>query len=365
MKTRAAFLSAAGEDIRVDELDLLEPRADEVQIRVHAAGVCHSDWHVVTGATPHPLPVVLGHEGAGIVEAVGPGVEGIVKGDHVALNWAPSCGTCFYCRQGKRALCETFVKPVWAGTMFDGTTRFLTGGKPVYHFSSLACFAEHTVVPRQSCVRIPRSIPFEVAALIGCAVTTGVGAVLNTARVKPGSSVAVFGCGGVGLSIILGARLADCPTIIGVDRVAGKSGVAKAVGATHFVTGADAVDRIKALTGDRGADYVFEAIGVPEVQEAAFTAVRPGGTLVLAGISPVGTKSNFSGALMTRQEITVMGSYYGSSDPAHDFPKLAGLFEEGKLPIDRLVGTRYKLDDINEAYADMLGGDKGRGVILV
>jgi S-(hydroxymethyl)glutathione dehydrogenase/alcohol dehydrogenase len=249
--------------------------------------------------------------------------------------------------------------------MFDGTTRFLDQGKPVFHFSSLGCFSERTVVPHQCCVRVPTALPLEIAALIGCAVTTGVGAVLNTANVSRGSSVAVFGCGGVGLSVILGAVLAGCEKIIAVDRAVAKESVVRQLGATDFVGADEAVGRIKELTGGRGADYVFEAIGIPAVQEAAFHAVRPGGTLVLAGITPVGSQTNLSGAIMTREEKTVMGSYYGTSAPARDFPKLADLCLSGRLPIARMIGKRYDLDEINDAYADMLRGDAGRGVIVI
>ena len=363
MITRAAVLSAVGEEIRIEELELQDPQEGEVLVRMRAAGICHSDWHVATGATPHPLPVVLGHEGAGVVEAVGPGMDSISKGDHVSLNWAPSCGSCFYCSHGRPGLCETFVKPLWAGTMLNGSTRFQRSGKPVFHFSGLACFSEWTVVPHQCCIRMPNKVPFEIAALIGCAVTTGVGAVLNTAKVTQGSSIAVFGCGGVGLSVILGAKLAQASTIIGVDNIPGKETVALSVGASHFVTGGDVVARIKGLTGGRGADYVFEAIGSPAMQETAFEAVRPGGVLVLAGISPAGTKTNLPGASITRQEKTVMGSYYGTSNPQKDFPLIANHFLEKRLPIDRIVGTRYTLNEINVAYRNINSGS-GRGIIV-
>ncbi len=364
MITRAAICSAPGEDIRVENLDLSGPRGGEVLVRMHAAGVCHSDWHVVTGATPHPLPVVLGHEGAGIVEAVGTGVESVAVGNHVCLNWAPSCGRCFYCNHGRPALCEAFVKPLWAGTMLDGTTRFQKDGKSVFHFSGLACFSERTVVPQQCCIRMPDALPFDVSALIGCAVTTGVGAVINTAKVPAGSIVAVLGCGGVGLSVVLGARLAHAAMILAVDKVAGKEAMARSVGASHFVCNGDIVAEIKDLTEGRGADYVFEAVGSPALQEIALEAVRPGGTLVLAGISPVGAQTNLPGALLTRQEKTVMGSYYGTSHPQNDFPRIANHFLEKRLPIEKIIGARYSLNEINTAYRETISGQSGRGVIV-
>jgi len=353
-----------GGEVRIEELELLDPQKGEVLVRMHAAGVCHSDWHVVTGATPHPLPVVLGHEGSGVVESLGPDVNSVGMGDHVSLNWAPSCGTCFYCTVGRPGLCGTFVKPIWAGTMLDGTTRFRRNGNSVYHFSGLACFSQWTVVPQQCCVRMPRNVPFDIAALIGCAVTTGVGAVINTAKVRPGSSVAVFGCGGVGLSVILGAGLAKASRIIAVDKTPGKEAVARSIGASHFLSKGDLAARIKDLTEGRGADYVFEAIGSPAVQEAALEAVRPGGTMILAGISPVGTKTNLPGALITRQEKTVMGSYYGTSHPQEDFPLIANHFLEKRLPIDRIIGARFSLDEINTAYQETINGQPGRGVIV-
>lgn len=366
MQTQAAILRHVGEPITVTTLDLAPPRAGEVLVRIAAAGVCHSDWHLVSGATQHPLPAVLGHEGAGVVEAVGQGVTDVAVGDHVALNWAPNCGRCFYCLHGSPNLCEAFLAPVWAGTMLDGSTRFaLPDGAPVYQYCSLGCFSRHTVVPASSCVPLPPDVPATVAALIGCAVTTGVGAALHTAQVRPGASVAVFGAGGVGLSAVMGAKLAGARRIIVVDRAEAKRAIAADFGATDFVlAGAEAVDAIRALTQGRGADYVFEAVGAPAVQEQCLAAARPGGMVVLAGLAPMGSATNLPGALITRQEKTVKGSYYGSANPQRDFPFLAELYLAGKLELDRLVTRTYRLDAINAAYADMLSGEIARGVIL-
>ncbi|MEW5961378.1 MAG: Zn-dependent alcohol dehydrogenase [Chloroflexota bacterium] len=365
MKTRAAILYEPKTPFKVETLDLESPRPGEVLVKVIAAGVCHSDWHLVTGDTQHPLPVVPGHEGAGVVEAVGAGVSRAKPGDHVALNWAPNCGTCFYCLNDRPNLCSTYVGPLWAGTMMDGSTRLSKDGRPVYHFSALACFADYTVVPQECCVPLTKEVPLKIAALIGCAVTTGVGAVLNTARVRPGSSVAVFGAGGVGLSIILGAHLAGAGRIIAVDRVEAKGELARGFGATHcLVAGPETNAHIRALTEGRGADYVFEAIGSPAVQEQCLDAARPGGTIVLAGIAPVGSNTNLPGAIITRQEKTVMGTYYGTANTARDFPLYADLYLKGKLDLDRLVSKTYPLDQINQAYADMLSGQVARGVIV-
>jgi Zn-dependent alcohol dehydrogenase len=366
MYTRAALFEEPRRPFRIEQLELAPPQAGEVLIRVAAAGVCHSDWHLMTGATPHPVPVVPGHEGAGVVEAVGPGVTRAKPGDHVALNWAPHCAACFYCANDRPSLCSAYLAPLWAGTMLDGTTRLSWRGRPVYHFSSLACFAEHAVVPQECCVPLPKEVPLPVAALIGCAVTTGVGAVLNTARVRPGSSVAVFGAGGVGLSIVLGAKLAGAGRIIAVDRSEAKGALAQEFGATDaLLAGPEAVAAIRALTEGRGADYVFEAIGIPAVQEQCLDAVRPGGTLVLAGIAPVGSRTNFPGAVLTRQEKTVMGCYYGSASAARDFTAYADLYLRGRLDLDRLVSRTYRLEEINEAYATLLSGTTARGVVVL
>ncbi len=268
MRINAAVFYEPGRPFSVETLELAPPRAGEVLIRVAAVGVCHSDWHLMTGATKHPVPVVPGHEGAGRVEEVGEGVTRLKVGDHVALNWAPNCGTCFYCLRDRPSLCSTYIGPLWAGTMMDGTTRLSRNGQPVYHFSALACFADYAVVPQECCVPMRPEVPLPVAALIGCAVTTGVGAVLNTARVPPGSSVAVFGAGGVGLSVILGARLAGASRIIAVDRAESKLKMACDFGATDsLMAGPEAPAAIRELTEGRGADYVFEAVGIPAVQE--------------------------------------------------------------------------------------------------
>jgi S-(hydroxymethyl)glutathione dehydrogenase/alcohol dehydrogenase len=362
---RAAVLNAPKTPFSVEELELGPPKSGEVLVRMAATGVCHSDWHLVTGATKHPMPVVPGHEGAGVVEVLGDGVSSLNVGDHVALNWAPSCGACFYCRHGRPSLCERYVEAVWAGVMLDGTTRLSRDGKPVYHFSSLACFAERVVVPEICCVPVSKKLPLKIAAIIGCAVTTGVGAVLNTAQVAAGSSVVVFGAGGVGLSIVLGAKLAGASTIIVVDRTPEKLAIAREFGATQaLLATAELVQQIRALTEGRGADYVFEAVGIPAVQEACLAAARPGGKIVFAGIAPMGSSTNLPGAILTRQEKTVMGSYYGTADPARDFPRFGDLYLGGLLDLDRLVSKTYRLDQINEAYADMLEGKLARGLVV-
>ncbi|MEQ1822364.1 MAG: Zn-dependent alcohol dehydrogenase [Fimbriimonadaceae bacterium] len=368
MKIRAAILRGVGQPFSVEEVDLAEPRAHEVLVKVKAVGVCHSDWHLVTGDTKHPLPLVAGHEGAGLVEAIGPGTTRVKPGDHVALNWAPNCGSCFYCQKGRPSLCDAYVGPIWEGTMIDGTTRLSQNGAPLYHYSALACFAEYCVVPEACCVPMPQVVPFEVSALIGCAVMTGVGSVLNTARVEEGASVVVIGCGGVGLSTIMGAKLAGAASILAIDVCDSRLAAASRLGATQCFKSPEgcegALEFVHAHTTGRGGDYVFEAVGKPELQELALAVTRPGGTVVLSGLSPNGSATNLPGATLVRQEKTVMGSYYGTADTSRDFPLYAEYWQGGSLPVDRLVSHRYRLDQINDAYADLLNGVSTRGVII-
>jgi len=365
MNIHAAILYEPRSRFVIEALTLDEPRHGEVLVRIAASGVCHSDYHLVSGATKHPMPVVPGHEGAGVVETVGPGVTRIQPGDHVTLNWAPDCGHCFYCMRGKPNLCETFLKPIWAGTMLDGTPRLHKNGQPVFHFCGLASFAEYAVIPQESCVPIRKDVPLKVAALVGCAVATGVGAVMYTAQVRPGESVVVFGCGGVGLNILQGAVLSGADPIIAVDTNPGKMEIARQFGATHSLKSDDVTVRtIRELTGGRGADYAFEAVGVPAVQELAFKATRRGGTLVLAGLAPMDSGTNLPGAIITRHEKVIKGSYYGTVNASRDFPLLLDLYVAGKLKLDELISKEYTLSEINEAYDAMLTGEVARGVVV-
>lgn len=365
MKIAAAVLERPKSGFVVEELDLAEPRPDEVLVRIAASGVCHSDWHLVTGDTRHPMPCVAGHEGAGVVEAVGEGVGDVAVGDHVVLNWAPSCGGCFYCLRGRSNLCDTYTAPIWAGTMLDGQTRLGRRGQPVYHYCGLATFAERVVVPRVSVIPIREDVPLEAAALVGCGVATGVGAAMFTAGVRPGESVVVIGCGGVGLNILQGAALCGAGTIIAVDASQKKMKLARQFGATETLpSGERVLEEIRSLTDGRGADHAFEAVGVPALQEMAFAAARPGGTVTFAGLSPMGSATNLPGAVIARQEKTIKGSYYGTVHAPRDFPLLIDLYAAGKLKLDELISRRWRLDQINEAFAEMLTGDVARGVIV-
>jgi len=364
MKTNAAVLFDINTPFKIMELDIDPPKENEVLIKMSAVGVCHSDWHLRTGDTQHPLPVVPGHEGCGYVADLGQNVSRVKKGDKIVLNWAPNCGICFYCRKERPGLCEAFTGHIWKGNLMDGTSRLSMNSSDIFHYCALSCLSEYAVVPEESCIKMPDEIPDEVGALIGCAVTTGVGSVLNTAQVKKGDSVAVFGAGGVGLSTIMGAAYAGAEKIISIDIVPEKSSMAKLLGATDFIiSNDDSINRIYSLTENRGVDFAFEAVGHPQLQEMAMEVVRPGGTLVLSGISPMGSKTNLSGAMLTRQEKTVKGSYYGTSDANRDFIKYAHLYLGGKLPIDKMISKLYSLEQVNIAYEDMMSGQSGRGII--
>jgi NDMA-dependent alcohol dehydrogenase len=349
----------------VEDVELAEPGAGEVSVRIAASGVCHSDWNVVTGATPNPLPAVLGHEGAGVVEAVGPGVERVREGDHVILSWLPSCGECFYCVQGRGVLCDVAMADMFEGTLPGGTLALSQNGSPLYHYSYLSTFAERCVVPEGCCVPIRREAPLEVAALVGCAVMTGFGAAVLRARVEPGSAAVVFGAGGVGLSAILGCRTAGARTIVAADPVAFKRETALRLGATHAVdpAGEDVSALLRELTDGRGADYAFDTAGAPGVVARAYDAVRRGGTVVAVGIPPVGATADLPGPALPREEKVVTGSFYGSCRPHVDMPLVIDLYLDGRLDLDALVTRRFGLEEINDAFAAMNAGEVARGVI--
>ena len=365
MRVSAAVLHEVGKPLAVERLELAPPGAGEVLVRMGASGVCHSDYHVMSGQAGHDLPVVLGHEGAGEVVSVGSAASSLAPGDHVVLSWIPFCGACFYCSRGQTHLCKAFIGPLWAGTMPDGTSRLSRDGRPIRHLSMLATWSDHAVVPEASCVKISKSVPFEVGALLGCAVTTGVGAVLNKAEVQPGSTVVIIGAGGVGLSLIMGARLAEARRIIVFDLHPAKEALARRFGATDFVASSpDDVEVLRTMTDGHGADYVFEAVGQVKLQEMALEMTRPGGLLIFVGMAGNDDCLSLSAANVTRSEKTICGSVFGSARTDRDFNLFADYFEQGRLPIDQLVTRRYALDDINEAIAAMLDGTPGRGVVV-
>jgi NDMA-dependent alcohol dehydrogenase len=363
---RAAVLREIDGTLTVEDVELAEPGSGEVTVRIAASGVCHSDWNVITGATPNPLPAVLGHEGAGVVEEVGPGVSTVEEGDHVILSWLPSCGECFYCTQGRGVLCDVAMADMFDGTLPGGTLALSQNGDPLYHYSYLSTFAERCVVPQSCCVRVRKDASLQVAALVGCAVMTGFGAAVLRARVEPGSTAVVYGAGGVGLSAILGCKLAGARAIIAADPVAFKRETAMALGATHAADpGSEDVGRLaRELTDGRGADYAFDTAGAPGVVAQAYDAVRRGGTVVSVGIPPVGVTADLPAPSLPREEKVVTGSFYGSCRPQVDMPLVIDLYLDGRLDLDALVSRTYPLDEINEAFAAMNAGEVARGVIV-
>jgi Zn-dependent alcohol dehydrogenase len=362
--TIAAVLFETGASLVVQEVDLDPPGADEVLVRIEASGVCHSDWNAVTGTSPTPLPAVLGHEGAGVIEEIGPGVTGLAVGDRVVLSWLPTCGHCRPCLRGRNSLCETATLQMGAGRLPSGGIRLSHGGEPIHHYSYLSTFARHAVVSSKSCIRLQQGDDFAVAALVGCAVMTGIGAVINRAQVEPGSSVAVFGAGGVGLSAIMGARLAGAATIIAVEPVESKRRLALELGATVAIDGGadDVAEAVRDHSGG-GVDYAFEAAGLTRLTELAFAVTRPGGMIVAVGIPPTGATVAVPAQELVRQEKVVTGTFYGSAQPSLDMPMILDLHAQGRLPLDRLVTRRYPLEDVNTAFEDMSSGVVARGVL--
>ncbi|HLN05660.1 MAG TPA: Zn-dependent alcohol dehydrogenase [Acidimicrobiales bacterium] len=362
--TRAAVLDEIGGSLLVQDLELAPPSRGEVRVRIEASGVCHSDWNAVSGSSPSPLPAVLGHEGAGVVEEIGAGVTTVAVGDQVVLSWLPTCGRCRRCQEGRLSLCEVATKDMGIGALPGGGIRLARGGLPIHHYSYLSTFARHAVVSARSCIVLPPDTDLEVAALVGCAVMTGIGAVINRAKVTPGSSVAVFGAGGVGLSAIMGARLAGAGTIIAVEPVESKRALALELGATVALDGNDA-GLLEALLDHSGGglDYAFEAAGLTRLTELAFAATRPGGMIVAVGVPPLSSTVALPGPELVRSEKIVTGTFYGSSRPALDMPMILRLHAEGRLPLDRLVTRRYPLEGVNAAFEDMNTGEVARGVL--
>ena len=365
MQMQSAILTQPNTPFRIETVTVDPPRTGEVLVKIAASGVCRSDWRVAIGTVPKPLPIITGHEGAGLVEAVGEGVTRVKVGDHVTLTWAPICGDCFYCLRGKANLCAAYRPAIASGLLDDGTARIHWKGEPVYILAGLGAFAEYVVVRQESCVPISRDLPLDIAALVGCAVATGVGAAMYTGDIKVGESVAVFGAGGIGLNIIHGAVLCGADPIIAIDASESKAALARNFGATHSLNSDDSiVERIQQLTGGRGVDRAFEAVGIPALQERAFAATRPGGTLTLVGTTPAESRTNLPGAIITRTEKVIRGCSYGSVNPQRDIPLLLDLYRAGRLKLDELITRRYRLDEINEAYADMLSGELARGIIV-
>ena len=360
---KAAVLYELNQPVVVENIEMEGPKAGEVVVKVAATGVCHSCYHAVTGMLPSPLPVVLGDEGAGMVVEVGEGVTLVKPGDHVILSWVASCGHCTYCAQGYANLCLNSRRG-GRGRLLDGTTRYKKNGTDIHHFAMVASFAEYSVIPQECAIPIDKDIPLDKAALIGCSVTTGVCAATNTAQIQPGTSAVVFGAGGIGLNVIQGAVIAGAEKIIAVDLMESKLDYARQFGATHTINAGDGdpIPQIQALTDGLGADYAFEAIGASVTYEQAVRAIRNRGKAIWIGAPPLEPIALDAGIVFWGEK-TVMGSNYGSARPRHDMPRLLSLYRAGKLKLDELITRTYRLEEVNEAFADMLNGEVARGII--
>ena len=365
LTTRAAVLYEPGQPLRIEELSLERPRAGEVLVRVEAAGVCHTDLHYMNGDLTCAMPVVPGHEGAGVVEAVGEGVTSVVPGDAVVLMWRPRCGSCDYCSSGRPALCESSLIQRSTGGLLDGTSRLRRGRQDVRHLLGVSCFAERCVVAEQSVIPVPAGIPPRVAALVGCAVITGTGAVLNVIGHAAGASVLVVGAGGVGLSSVIGAHLLGAYPIIVADLQPEKLALAARLGATHLidVSGRSLVDAVNEVAPG-GVDWGIEAVGRPAGVEQLLACLRPGGTAIAIGLGKVDSAFQVPLNDLVQKEKHVVGSLYGSANTVTDVPRLLELYRAGRLPLDDLLGPTYPLSEVNEAYRSLVSGATGRAVIV-
>jgi alcohol dehydrogenase len=374
MKTRAAVLTRIGapapyaesRPLEVTEVDLAPPGPGEVLVRVVAAGLCHSDLSIINGDRPRRTPIVLGHEAAGVVEALGEGVTDLVPGDHVILVFVPSCGHCAPCSEGRPVLCEPAGAANVAGTLLGGGRRLSWQGQPMDHFVGVSAFAQHAVLSRRGVQKIDRELPLEIAALFGCAVMTGVGAVVNTSQVRPGQSVAVVGLGGVGLSAVMGALAAGAGHVVAVDLADDKLAFARRLGATDVINaGADnAVEQLRELTGG-GVDHALEMVGSARALEFAYRVTRRGGTTVTVGLPA--SSQNLSTPVwhLVAEERTLKGSYLGSCVPRRDIGRFVALYRQGKLPVDQLLTGRLGLDQINLGFDRLARGEAIRQVIMM
>jgi len=374
MKIRAAVLHAMGAErpyaqshpLRIETVELAPPGPGEVLVKIAAAGLCHSDLSVINGDRPRPMPMALGHEAAGTVQALGDGVTDLAIGDHVVVVFVPSCGHCAPCAEGRPALCEPGAAANGAGTLLSGDRRLADeAGAPLNHHLGCSVFADHAVVSRRSLVKVDPDVPLEEAALFGCAVLTGVGAVVNTAKVKVGDSVAVIGLGGVGLAALIGAEAAGARQIIAVDLDANKLSQATQLGATHTVNAGvpDAAEQVRALSGG-GVDHALEFAGAVKALELAWKITRRGGNTVTAGLPPPMATFALPAVSLVAEERTLRGSYIGTCVPSRDIPRYMALYRQGRLPVDRLLTHRLKLEDINAAFDRLHEGHAVRQVVL-
>lgn len=374
MRTRAAVLREIGmpapyaqsRPLEIEDVELDPPGPGEVLLRVKAAGLCHSDLSVIDGNRPRPMPMVLGHEAAGIIEETGPGVTGLVRGDHVVAAFVPSCGHCRPCTTGRPALCEPGFAANSAGTLLSGARRLHDARGPVHHHLGVSGFARHATVSRHSLVKVPRDLPFAEAALFGCAVITGVGAVVNTGAMPRGASAAVVGLGGVGLAALLAARMLEAPQLVAIDVNERKLAVARVLGATATVNAAapDAAEQVRELTKG-GVEFAFEMAGAARALELAYRITARGGTTVSAGLSHPDQRFSLPHLGLVADERTLRGSYLGSCVPPRDIPRYIDWYRAGTLPVDRLLSERIRLDDINAAFDRLAAGESIRQVVEI
>ena len=372
MHIHAAILWEQGQPLSVESAELDAPGPGEVLIELKAAGVCHSDLHPARGDWPAKTPLVLGHEGAGIVREVGPSVSTLKPDDHVVLCWAPACGVCAPCLEGRAVLCDRVEKVTFRNKLPSGAARLHARGQDVAPFLGTACFSDFVIVPEAGAIRVARDIPFEALATIGCAVITGVGAVTNAGQVPKGSKVAVIGVGGVGLNVVQGAAIAGCERIVAIDLRPKPLEIARQFGATDAIgpqpggaaaASEDVAPAVRALTAGRGADFVFDTVGSPATLTLAFACTRKGGAVVLTGLSRMDAQAAFPMFPFVMQEKRLLGSVYGSGQPARDIPRLVSLYQEGKLKLGELVSRTYALGQVNDALTALAASDGARGVI--
>ncbi|HEY2005170.1 MAG TPA: zinc-dependent alcohol dehydrogenase family protein [Solirubrobacteraceae bacterium] len=364
MNIRAAVLEQIGQPPAIRDLDLDPPGPGEVLVHVRAAGLCHSDLSVIDGSRPRPVPMVLGHEIAGEVTAVGPGVTRLAPGEHVVASFVPACGSCGHCRGGRPALCEPGAAANTAGVLLSGERRLHNGDGAINHHLGVSGFAEHAVVSERSLVSIDPELEWEIAALFGCAVLTGVGAVVNAAGVRPGQSAAIFGLGGVGLAALLGAVAAGAWPILAVDRVPEKLELALELGASHAVpAGDDVVEQVRQITNG-GVDHAIETVGNAGVLGQAYASARRGATTTTVGLPHPEAQLTIPAVSLTAEERRLQGSYLGSCVPARDIPRFVSLYRAGRLPVDRLLTHRLGLDDLAQGFDRLARGEGVRQVVL-
>jgi len=363
---KAAVLRDKGGPLVIEELELDPPKAGEVKIKMVATGICHSDFSVINGKLRAPLPVVLGHEGAGIVTELGEGVTDLAVGDHVICSLSPSCGVCPMCKEGKPFLCVEMGKMLTDCCHQDGTYRFKDkAGDDVKALCAIGSFAEEAVIPAGCAIKVADDVPLDKVCLVGCGVTTGTGAAVNTADIKEGDTVAVIGCGGVGMSIIQGARIKGASIIICIDPTEDSQKLALEVGATHVINPftEDTLERVKEICGGMGVNHAFEALGKTQTMEQAFNILRPGGEAIIVGVTSLKESLKLPAAAFLG-EFSIVGSLYGDSTPKEDLPMFVDWYTEGKLKLDEMITKVIKLEDINDALDEMSRGEGVRTVII-